>query len=153
MLTRRQFLSAATAGGATLSTFTRTPELRAAQYDVLIRGGRVVDPSRNFDKVADVGIDGGNIAAVQPDVAASSAAETIDATGKLVVPGLIDIHTHAGREKVDPGLCLKDGVTSLIAFKGLGALAVGAPADVAVLELREGRFEFDDNEHTKRTGP
>jgi dihydroorotase len=38
------------------------------------------------------------------------------------------------------------------AFKGLGTLAVGAPADVAVLELREGSFEFDDNEHTKRTG-
>src|SRR5436190_4069737 len=103
MLTRRTFISAAAAGAATLSTFARLPELGAAGYDLVIAGGRVIDPSRKFDAVADVGITGGKITAVRPGLAG---AQTIDARGKLVVPGLIDIHTHAGRGKDDPGLCL-----------------------------------------------
>ena len=115
--------------------------MRAAQYDLLIKGGRVIDPSRRFDAVADVGIAGGRITAVQPGIAASSAADTIDATGKLVVPGLIDIHTHAGREKEDPGLCLADGVTSLIDAGSQGsdridevvAIAKAAPNRMRVL--------------------
>ena len=74
MLTRRRFISVAAAGAATLSNFAKLPELRAAQYDLLIRGGRVIDPSRKFDQVADVAITGGKIAAVQTNIAASSAA-------------------------------------------------------------------------------
>lgn len=118
MLTRRTFLSAAAVGAATLSNFARVPELGAAEYDLVIAGGRVIDPSRKFDAVADVGIAGGKIAAVKPGL---SAAQTIDARGKLVVPGLIDIHTHAGRGKDDPGLCLADGVTSLVDAGSQGA--------------------------------
>jgi dihydroorotase len=113
MLTRRRFLSVAAAGAATLSPFS-TRQLHGVDYDLLIKGGRVLDPSRRFDQVCDVAIAGGKIAAVRQDIAASSAAESIDAAGKLVVPGLIDIHTHAAREKEDPALCLADGVTSLV---------------------------------------
>ena len=69
MLTRRMFLSAAAAGAATLSNFARLPELGAAGYDLVIAGGRVIDPSRKFDAVADVGITGGKIAAVKPGLA------------------------------------------------------------------------------------
>ncbi|HVZ21133.1 MAG TPA: amidohydrolase/deacetylase family metallohydrolase [Vicinamibacterales bacterium] len=119
MLTRRHFIAAA--GAAAASRFARLPELRAAQYDLLIKGGRVIDPARRFDRVADVAIAGGKIAAVRPNVPAASAADTIDASGKLVVPGLIDIHTHAGREKEDGGLCLADGVTSLVDAGSAGA--------------------------------
>jgi dihydroorotase len=125
MLTRRLFLSSAGAA-ALASAFPKLPELRAAQYDLLIRGGRVMDPSRKFDQAADVAIAGGKIAAVQPNISASSAAETIDATGKLVVPGLIDIHTHAGREKEDGALCLADGVTSLVDAGSAGADGIDA---------------------------
>jgi dihydroorotase len=121
MLTRRKFFSVAAGGAATLSNFSRLPELDAAQYDVLIKGGRVIDPARRFDKLADVAIAGGKIAAVQPNLAASSVAKTIDATGKLVVPGLIDIHTHAGRAKSDPATCLSEGVTSLVDAGSQGA--------------------------------
>ena len=49
MLTRRRFLSVAAAGAATFSQFGRIPELAAAEYDLLIKGGRVMDPSRRFD--------------------------------------------------------------------------------------------------------
>jgi len=88
-------------------------------------------PSRKFDQNADVAIANGKIAAVQPNIAASSAAETLDAAGKLVVPGLIDIHTHAGREKEDGALCLADGVTSLVDAGSAGADGIDAVVAVA----------------------
>jgi len=128
MLTRRRFISAAAASAAILEF----PRLSAADYDLLIKGGRVMDPSRKFDeKVCDVAIRGGKIAAVQPNIATSSAVETIDASGKLVVPGLIDIHTHAGREKEDPDLCLADGVTSLIDAGSAGADGIDSVVAIA----------------------
>src|SRR5690348_10573655 len=127
MLTRRRFLSIAAAGAAAL----KLPRLSAADYDLLIKGGRVMDPSHKFDQVSDVAIRGGKIAAVQPDIAASSAAETVDAGGKLVVPGLIDIHTHAGREKEDAELCLADGVTSLVDAGSAGADGIDAVVAIA----------------------
>ena len=141
MLTRRRFISAAAAGAATLSKFANIPELHAAQYDLLIKGGRVMDPSRKFDQLADVAIAGGKIAAVRKNIAASSAADVIDAAGKLVVPGLIDIHTHAAREKEDAGLCLVDGVTSLVDAGSQGsdridevvAVAKAAPTRMRIL--------------------
>jgi len=58
-----------------------------------IRGGRVIDPANGLDAVADVLIDGGRIAAVSPD-AGKDASETIDASGLVVCPGFVDIHTH-----------------------------------------------------------
>jgi dihydroorotase len=121
MLTRRKFLTAAAAGAATLSTFTRLPGVAAAEYDLIVAGGRVIDPSHAFDAVADVAIAGGKIAAVRPGLAPGSAAATIDARGKLVVPGLIDIHTHAGRTMGDAATCLSQGVTSLVDAGSQGA--------------------------------
>ena len=60
---------------------------------LVIRGGRVIDPANDFDGVADVLIVDGKIAAVVPDIKSSVQIE-FDATGKLVVPGLIDMHVH-----------------------------------------------------------
>jgi dihydroorotase len=127
MLTRRRFISVAAASAVML----KLPRLSAAEYDLLIRGGRVIDPARNLDQPSDVAIKGGKISAVQPNIAASAAAESIDATGKLVVPGLIDIHTHAGREKEDPALCLADGVTSLVDAGSAGADGIDAVVAIA----------------------
>jgi dihydroorotase len=74
----------------------------AATYDLIVKGGRVIDPSLRINAVRDVAIAGGRIAAVEASIA-GDAAETIDARGKLVVPGSIDIHTHTARSEAGPG--------------------------------------------------
>jgi len=117
-MTRREFLTAAAASAAMLS---RMSSAFAASYDLLIKGGRVVDPASGINAVRDVAISGGRVAAVGADIAADSATETIDAVGKLVVPGLIDIHTHAARAKETPSLCLADGVTCFVDAGSMGA--------------------------------
>jgi dihydroorotase len=138
MLTRRTFLHRAGAAGVAAVAGARG--LFAAKYDLLITGGRVIDPSRRLDAVRDVAITGGRIAAVEPNLAAADAASTIDATGKLVIPGLIDIHTHV-RSKEMPSICLSNGVTSLLDAGSQGvdkideviAAAKGAPNRVRIL--------------------
>jgi dihydroorotase len=117
MMNRRRFLYAAAAGAAMLS---RVPELRAAGYDLIVKGGRVVDPSLGIDGVRDVAVAGGRIAAVEENIKLD-AAETIDANGKLVVPGLIDVHCHAAQSNDGPQLVLLDGVTSYLDAGTYGA--------------------------------
>ena len=61
--------------------------------ELLIRNGRVVDPSSNRDEIADVFIRGGNIVAVAPNFDAAGA-KVYDATGLVVAPGFVDMHVH-----------------------------------------------------------
>jgi len=116
-MNRRQFCRAAAVGAALLA---RIPTAFAATYDLLIKGGRVIDPSLGLDAVRDVGITGGRIVAVDVNLA-GDATDTIDARGKIVAPGLIDIHSHAGRNKEGPALCLQDGVTGFVDAGSAGA--------------------------------
>ena len=127
MMNRRQFVCAAAAGAALLA---RVPQALAATYDLIIRGGRVIDPSAGIDGTRDVAIAGGKIAAVEANIA-GDATETIDARGKIVAPGLIDIHTHAGRSKEGPPMCLQDGVTGWVDAGSGGADNMDAIAAVA----------------------
>lgn len=81
----------------------------AQQYDLVINGGRVIDPETMYDDIANVGIRDGRIAAITKDAIAG--AETIDAKGLVVAPGFIDTHFHA----VDPfgtKLGVADGITT-----------------------------------------
>lgn len=63
-------------------------------YDLVLSGGRVIDPGRNFDAVADVAFADGKVAAVGAATAEHDAKERRDVSGDLVLPGLIDIHAH-----------------------------------------------------------
>jgi dihydroorotase len=119
VMNRRQFVCTATAAAA----LVRIPEVLAApagKYDLVVKGGRVIDPSRKLNAIRDIAIAHGRIAAIGASIPADGA-ETIDAQGKLVVPGLIDIHTHATRVGDGPALCLADGVTGLIDAGSQGA--------------------------------
>jgi len=65
-----------------------------APFDLLPRGGHLVDPSTGWDGPADIGIKVGKVAAVQESPQAAAARETIDVRGSLVIPGMIDTHAH-----------------------------------------------------------
>jgi dihydroorotase len=72
-------------------------------YDFLIKGGRVIDARNSLDAVRDVAIKDGKIAAVAAGIPAAKALKTVDASGLIVTPGLIDIHVHVfpGEKKSD----------------------------------------------------
>jgi dihydroorotase len=63
-------------------------------YDLVLKGGHVIDPRNNIDAVRDVGIRDGRIAAVSADIPQSQGLRTVDVKGMYVTPGLIDIHVH-----------------------------------------------------------
>jgi dihydroorotase len=67
---------------------------QAPRYELLLRGGHVMDPRNNLSANRDVAIAAGKIAAVVPQINPSDAAKTIDVTGLHVIPGIVDIHTH-----------------------------------------------------------
>jgi len=66
----------------------------APQFDVLIKGGRVIDPTQKISSVMDVAIKGDKIATVAANIPASAASGVFDASGKIVSAGLIDVHGH-----------------------------------------------------------
>ncbi len=87
-------------------------------YDFLIKNGRVLDPSLGLDKVTDVAIQNGVIAMIGSSGSAE-AAQTVDAAGCLVVPGLIDAHAHVNYGSSDNSFraesgCFPSGVTTVI---------------------------------------
>ena len=107
-------------------------------YDVLVKGGRVIDPASQTDGPLDVGIQGGRIAKVTADIDASEAAPCVDARGKLVVPGLIDIHAHifehVSSYGLDPDLAgVRSGVTTIV---GGGSSGRGRHRFTAIAAVR-----------------
>lgn len=74
----------------------------------LIKGGRVIDPSQGLDDTLDVVVENGTVKEIGKGLAAPAGAETIDASGRYVVPGLIDMHVHLR----DPGLEYKEDIIS-----------------------------------------
>lgn len=118
MMSRRQFVYAVAASAAGLARASTTA--LAQSYDLIIKGGRVIDPSLRINALRDVAITGGHIAAVEADITAGTA-EVLDATGKLVVPGLLDVHSHYARDDEGPQICLSDGVTGWVDAGSEGA--------------------------------
>jgi dihydroorotase len=109
------------------------PSLRAGEgnYDLLIKGGKVIDPSQKLESVRDVAISEGRIARIDADIPADEARQVIQAVGKIVTPGLIDLHTHVfpyvGPYGIEPDpYCLRRGVTTVIDAGTSGSLSFPA---------------------------
>ena len=88
------------------------------QYDLVVTGGDVMDPSAGLRGIMDIAISGGKIAAVAPSIPASQARKTISAKGRLVTAGLVDMHAHVFVNGHDMGhqtdsFCSCSGVTTL----------------------------------------
>ena len=90
-----------------------------AGYDLILRGGRVIDPAQSIDGVNDVAFTGGKVAAVGRDLKPSAGTEVRNVTGYIVTPGLIDLHTHVYWGGTSLGIdadefCRNSGVTTSI---------------------------------------
>ncbi len=88
-------------------------------YDLLIKGGTVIDPSQGIHDVNDVAVENGKITRIAPSIAIEAASRIIEVRGKLVTPGLIDMHTHVYDGVNDNGLApdlggVRAGVTTMV---------------------------------------
>src|SRR6516165_6200405 len=95
MLSRRAFLTS-TASLAVTAGITGTHAAMGPndKFDLLIKGGDVLDPSQSLRGRRDIGIRYGVIEALEPDIAEARALRVINASGRLVTPGLVDLHSH-----------------------------------------------------------
>jgi dihydroorotase len=101
------------------------------RYDLLVKGGRVLDPATGFDGLLDVAVAHGRIATVDADIPETAAFTTIDATGQLVLPGLVDLHAHTFHGftfwGVDPDpIASRTGVTTWNDAGSPGAITIAA---------------------------
>ena len=102
------------------------------QYDLLLKGGHVIDPKNQVNAIRDVAIHEGTIAAVAPAIDPALASKTVNVDGLFVTPGLIDIHVHAytgtgerrsyaGDNSIYPdGFTYRTGVTTVVDAGGAG---------------------------------
>ncbi|MEX2263593.1 MAG: amidohydrolase/deacetylase family metallohydrolase [Bryobacteraceae bacterium] len=130
---RRRFLQQTAIGPSLICTLARGgPELLSAQsrssavYDLLVKGGRVVDPSQNLSAERDIGITGDRVARVAAGIAPGEARQVLDARGKIVTPGLIDVHVHVYDGVAPLGIpadpnCIAKGVTTVVDAGSAGA--------------------------------
>jgi dihydroorotase len=96
------------------------------RYDLLLKGGHVIDPKNQVDGIRDVAVSNGRITAVAASIDAATAAKVIDATGLYVTPGFVDLHVHvfhttnipaawAGDYSIDPdAFSFRTGVTTMV---------------------------------------
>ena len=88
-------------------------------YDLILRGGRVIDPSQKLDGITDVAFSGGKVAQIRPALKADAETDVRDLSGFIVTPGLIDLHTHAYWGGTSLGIdatdyCHHSGVTTVV---------------------------------------
>ena len=128
MLTRRQFSKLIVGSGLLASSDFEAAGASPAQggeqaaaldCDVLIKGGTVIDPGQNLHALLDVAVKDGKILELSPDIAAARAVRVVSAKGKIVTPGLIDVHVHVFEGVGPTGLnadqyCLGRGVTTAV---------------------------------------
>ena len=123
-LTRREWLGGVAA--AAVWSATGSAGGAAPNYDLVIAGGRVIDPAQRLDGPADVAIANGRIARVAAGIPAAEARRVVDARGRIVTPGLIDVHAHVYDRgipvSIDPDrVGLPTGVTTIVDAGSAGA--------------------------------
>jgi dihydroorotase len=152
MITRREFSKSVLAGGtamlasADLLSASTLPDSQAAaqaksldksyegtggadkKYDLLIKGGTVIDPAQNMHGLFDVAINNGKIITVAPDIPEDQARDVFSAKDRIVTPGMIDIHVHCNYG-VDVSVnadhyCLGRGTTTCVDAGSTGYVAI-----------------------------
>jgi dihydroorotase len=88
-------------------------------FDLILKGGRIIDPSQNLDRTADIGFAAGKVARIGADLAGDPGTDVRDVSGHIVSPGLIDLHTHVYWGGTSLGIdaeefCRTSGVTTCI---------------------------------------
>ncbi len=100
-----------------------TQGAHAQPYDLLLRGGRIMDPGNGIDARMDLAVTGDHIAAVQANIPAAQARRVIDVAGSYVVPGLVDLHVHVfgyAGSLVPDETSLPSGATTVVDAGGSG---------------------------------
>src|SRR5437667_5680594 len=109
-----------------LCSLAAPSKAQAFRYDLVIKGGRVIDPSQSLSTLRDVAISGGKVARVDSGIPSSEARLTVDARGKIVTPGLVDIHVHVYDGVAPLGIpadpnCIAKGATTVVDAGSAGA--------------------------------
>jgi len=146
---RRGFMlkSAALVGGAALTGPLSAQTAPEVKYDLLIKGGEVIDPGQKLRGNRDVAIRHGMVTAMERDIPAAAALRVIDARGKLVTPGLVDYHAHVfplGSAMSLPSdeIIAQSGTTTYVSGGDAGANNFAAFRRLTVSQSRSRLFAF-----------
>ena len=92
-----------------------------SKYDLLLKGGKVIDPKNNRNQLLDLACKDGKIACVEPEIEAGLSDHVVDVSGMYITPGLIDIHVHVYHTREPEGLSIvadhhsfRSGVTTVV---------------------------------------
>src|SRR5215475_229003 len=149
---RRQFLTqSASLLAMTATGLNSTPAVAAMgpndKFDLVIKGGEVLDPSQNLRARRDIGIRFGAIEALEPDIPADKALRVLSASGKVATPGLIDLHAHVFPYGSAIGIPADElvpyqGTTTLVSAGDAGANNIAAFRRAVVPQTRARLFAF-----------
>ncbi len=115
-------------------------------YDLLLKGGTVVDPSQGWNQMMDVAITEGVISRVATSIPGDEASKVVDVKGKVVAPGLIDVHAHVYQPKKNPAhpdsAGVWGGVTTVADAGGAGPANFGEFCDVVFPQAQTSVYSF-----------
>ena len=117
------------------------------RWDLLIRGGTLIDPAQGLSARRDVALQGGRVAAVAETLASADAGEVVDAAGALVTPGLIDLHAHVYDGALPIGMhadraALVNGVTTVVDAGSAGWMTFAGLRDYVIPTYRTRVYAF-----------